>query len=163
MRVTLTFEIDRDRYKLPIYTLRMPGSRLYVVNSPALVSAVQRHYKSLSFMPLVAKASVKVSRFSKTASEIINTNTNGEEGDWGYVHTFHDAIQPSLAPGAQLDVMNRVMLGLVAASIYRLKEQNATEVRLFDWVKHQITLATTSSAYGPSNPYKDPAVETAFW
>ncbi|KAF1962610.1 hypothetical protein CC80DRAFT_542916 [Byssothecium circinans] len=67
-----------DKYNLPIYTLRMPGSRIYVVNSPALISAVQRQYKALAFMPLVAKASVKVSRFSKTASDIINTNTNGE-------------------------------------------------------------------------------------
>jgi hypothetical protein len=114
-------------------------------------------------MPLAAKASVKVSRFSKTASEIINTNTNGEEGEWGYVHTFHDAIQPSLAPGAQLDAMNRVMLGLVASSLHQLREQATTEVRLFDWVKHQITFATTSSAYGPSNPYKDPGVMAAFW
>ncbi|KAF2793663.1 cytochrome P450 [Melanomma pulvis-pyrius CBS 109.77] len=153
----------RDRYNLPIYTLRMPGSRIYVVNSPALISAVQRQYKALAFMPLVAKASVKVSRFSKTASDIINTNTNGEEGDWGYVMTFHDTIQPSLAPGTHLDAMNRVMLGLVAEYLNRLREQLPTTVRLFDWVKHQITLATTSSTYGPSNPYKSPTVEAAFW
>lgn len=153
----------RDRYNLPIYTLRMPGSRIYVVNSLALISAVQRQHKALAFMPLAAKASVKVSRFSKTASDIINTNTNGEDGDWGYVMTFHDAIQPSLAPGTHLDAMNRVMLGLVAESLNRLKEQVPTTVGLFDWVNHQITLATTNSAYGPSNPYKDPKIETAFW
>jgi hypothetical protein len=77
--------------------------------------------------------------------------------------TFHDAIQPSLAPGTHLDAMNRVMLGLVAGSLNRLKEQLPTTVRLFDWVNHQITLVTTSSAYGPSNPYKDPQFEAAFW
>ncbi|KAF2635621.1 cytochrome P450 [Massarina eburnea CBS 473.64] len=152
----------RDKYKLPIYTLRMPGSRIYVVNSPALISVVQRQHKALAFMPLAAKASVKVSQFSKTASEIINTNTNGEDGDWGYVMTFHDAIQPSLAPGTHLDAMNRVMLGLVAQSLNGLKERSHTTVKLFDWVQHQITLATTSSAYGPSNPYKDPSIEAAF-
>jgi hypothetical protein len=140
----------------------MPGSRLYVINSPALISAAQRQHKALAFMPLVAKASVKVSRFSKTASEIINTNTNGEDGDWGYVMTFHDAIQPSLAPCTHLDAMNRVMLGLVAESLNRLKDEVPTTVKLFDWVRHQITLATTSSAYGPSNPYKDPSIEAAF-
>lgn len=154
---------DRDRYKLPIYTLRIPGSRIYVVNSPSLISAVQRQYKALAFMPLVAKASVKVSRFSKTASDIINTNTNGEDGDWGYVMTFHDSLQPSLAPGMHLDAMNRAMLGLVAESLNRLKKQVPKTVRLFDWVTHEIALATTSSVYGPSNPYNDPECEAAFW
>lgn len=141
----------------------MPGSRIYVVNSPSLISAVQQQHKALAFMPLIANASVKVSRFSKTASEIINTNTNGEDGDWGYVMTFHDAIQPSLAPGRHLDGMNRVMLGLVAKSISELGKQVPTSVRMFEWVKNQITLATTSSAYGQFNPYKDPKVEAAFW
>jgi hypothetical protein len=136
---------------------------MYVVNSPALISAVQRQHKALAFMPLVAKASVKVSRFSKTASDIINTNTNGEDGGCGYVMTFHDAIQPSLAPGPCLDAMNRVMLGLVADSLNRLRERVPTTVRLFDWINHQITLATTSAAYGPSNPYKNPKIEAAFW
>lgn len=153
----------RDKHNLPIYTLRLPGSRIYVVNSPALISAVQRQHKVLAFMPLVAKASVKISGFSKTASDIINTNTNGEDGDWGYVLTFRDAIHPSLAPGTQLDGMNRVMLGLVAESLNRVKEQVPKSVKLFEWVSHQITLATTSAAYGPSNPYKEPRFEAAFW
>lgn len=95
-------QICRDKFKLPIYTLRMPYSRIYVVNSPGLVSAVQRQQKVLAFMPLVADASVKVSGFSKTASEIIHTNINCEDGDWGYVMTFHNATQPQLAPGPYL-------------------------------------------------------------
>ncbi|EAT85804.2 hypothetical protein SNOG_07153 [Parastagonospora nodorum SN15] len=153
----------RDKFNLPIYTLRLPGSRIYVVNSPALMSAVQKQYKALAFMPLVADASVKVSRFSKTASDIINMNINGDDGNWGYVMTFHDAIQPSLAPGTHLDAMNRIMLGLVAQTFNGLKEEAPTTVKLFDWVQHQITLATTGSVYGPSNPYKDPKFEAAFW
>ncbi|KAF2868440.1 cytochrome P450 [Massariosphaeria phaeospora] len=153
----------RDKYNLPIYTLRIPGSKLYVVNSPALISAIQRQYRTLAFMPIVAKASINVSRFSKTASEIIILNSNGDDGYWGYIMTFHDAVAPSLVPGADLDGMNRAMLKLVAVSLNRLREQAATNVKLFGWVRHQMTLATTSAAYGPSNPYKDPTVEAAFW
>jgi hypothetical protein len=114
-------------------------------------------------MPLVADASVKVSRFSKTATDIIHTNINGENGDWGYVMTFHDAIQPSLAPGIHLDAMNRVMLGSIAQTFAQLQEKVPTTVRLLGWVNHQITLATTGSVYGPHNPYKDPQLEAAFW
>jgi hypothetical protein len=134
-----------------------------VVNSSSLISAVQKQHTTLAFMPMAAKGSIKVSRFSKMATDIINTNTNGEDGDWGYVHTFHDAIQSSLAPGAKLDAMNRVMLGVVAASIERVAEEPAKCIRLHEWVKHQITLATTDSVYGPANPYRDSAVEKAFW
>lgn len=115
-------------------------------------------------MPLMAKISINVARFSKTASDIVMMNINGEEGDWGYVHTFSRVTLPPLLPGPSLDAMNRAMLGLVAASLKQAKEQcqPVINVRLHEWVKHQIILATTNSAYGPSNPWKDPAVESAF-
>jgi hypothetical protein len=134
-----------------------------VVNSPSLISAVQKQRTILAFMPMVAKGSIKVSRFSKMATDIINTNTNGEDGDWGYVNTFHDAIHPSLAPGAKLDAMNRVMLGVVAELIDRVAEEPVKCIKLHEWVKHQIALATTDSVYGPANPYRDSAIEKAFW
>jgi hypothetical protein len=110
----------------------------------------------------MAQASVKVARFSKTATDIVNTITHGEEGDSGMVMTFHDATQPALAPGMQLDAMNRVMLGLVAAALNRMREQEVMKVKLFNWVKGQITMATTNSAYGPANPYKGPEILDAF-
>jgi hypothetical protein len=106
---------------------------------------------------------MKVARFSKTAGEIVSTNANGEEGKYGYVMTFQESTYPHLAPGPHLDAMNRVMLELVATSLNRLRENSITKVRFFDWLTHQITLATTDAAYGPSNPYKDPSIEAAFW
>jgi hypothetical protein len=56
--------------------------------------------------------------------------------------------------------MNRVMAEKVAASISRMKEQ---KVKLFEFVSHEITFATTDSVYGPQNPFKDPKVEQSFW
>jgi hypothetical protein len=76
--------------------------------------------------------------------------------------TLHDAIQPSLAPSSQLNAMNHVMLGCVTASLDGVRGLTSFQVRLFEWVRQQVTLATTSSGYGPCNPYKDPAVEAAF-
>jgi hypothetical protein len=91
--------------------------------------------------------------------EIISTDVNGND----YGHSFHDAIQPPLAPGEDLDAMNRTMLGLVAASLNGLRTQHNTQLKLFSWVTSQITIATTGAAYGPGNPWRDPAFETAFW
>lgn len=114
-------------------------------------------------MPMIAKGSIMVSRFSKAGAEIINTNTNGENGDWGYVNTFHDAIQPAVSPGRHLDTMNRMMLGLVASQFDEQANYQRQKVKLFEWVRHQITLATTSSVYGSGNPFRDCAIEQAFW
>ncbi|KAF2192964.1 hypothetical protein K469DRAFT_652702, partial [Zopfia rhizophila CBS 207.26] len=37
----------RDQYHLPIYTLRLPFYRVYVVNLPSLIQTAQRQAKSL--------------------------------------------------------------------------------------------------------------------
>lgn len=112
---------------------------------------------------MIAKGSIAVSGFSKTGADIINTNTNGEDGNWGYVNTFHDAIHPAVSPGRNLDALNRMMLGLVAAQFDEQAKHGRQDVKLFEWVRKQITLATTDSVYGPGNPYRDSAIEQAFW
>ncbi|KAI9649219.1 hypothetical protein NHQ30_001787 [Ciborinia camelliae] len=151
----------RNKHDLPIYTLRLPGVRLYVVNSPSLIPAVQRQYKDLAFPPLEAKGAMSVCGTSKITNDILNTNINGEEGDWGYSMTFYKAIHKPLAPGPDLDAMNRVMAQKVAASIDGIKGQRT--VPLFDFIKREIAIATTDSVYGPQNPFKDPAVADGFW
>jgi len=108
-------------------------------------------------------ASIKVTGFSNTTKEIFASESAGGEGSKGYAMTFDDYTHPPLAPGMQLDAMNRVMLGLVAGVLKRVGEQMVTKVSLFEWVKEQITMITTSAAYGPTNPYKDPEIKAAFW
>ena len=36
-------------------------------------------------------------------------------------------------------------------------------VDMWQWIKHEITHATTESVYGPMNPYRDISVESGFW
>ena len=97
---------------------------------------------------------------SKIANDILGTNVNGDEGFWGYSITFYKTIHTPLSPGPELDAMNRVMAQKVMASIDRLEEK---VVNFFDFIKHEITLATTDSVYGPQNPFKDPAIVESFW
>ncbi|KAJ8069257.1 hypothetical protein OCU04_002921 [Sclerotinia nivalis] len=151
----------RNKHDLPIYTLRLPGARLCVVNSLALIPAVQRQYKDLAFPPLEAMGAMSVCGSSKTANDILNTNINGDEGDWGYSMTFYKTIHKPLAPGPELDAMNRVMAQKVAASVDGIKGERS--VRLFDFIKREIAMATTESVYGPQNPFKDPVVADGFW
>lgn len=160
IRFSLTRQ-PRERYDLPIYTIRLPGARLYVINSTSLITFVQRQYKVLAFPPLEAKLAMNVCGSSKTANDILNTNINGDKGFWGYSITHYKAIHPPLFPGPGLDAMNRLMAQRVAASLDRA--QTSKEIKLFEFIKQEITMATTDSVYGPQNPFQDPAVVHLFW
>ncbi|KAI6351420.1 hypothetical protein MCOR25_009939 [Pyricularia grisea] len=35
--------------------------------------------------------------------------------------------------------------------------------QLFEWVRHEILIATTESVYGPNNPFRDPSMEKAWY
>jgi hypothetical protein len=122
---------------------------------------VQRQFKALAFPPIEAKLASSVCGSSKTANDILMTNVNGEEGHWGYSITFYRMIHTPLNPGPELDAMNRVMAQKVTASIDGLKAPKS--VQLFEFIRKEITLATTDSVYGPENPFQDPAISEAFW
>lgn len=144
----------RDKLNLPIYTLRLPGARLYVVNSPRLVPAVQKLHKTLSFAA-VAAASARIFLVSKQGREVI---ARGLMQDGSYTANFGAAIHPALTPGASLNHMNRVAARTIAASLGALQAGGPQETNLFDWVRDQIVLATSDAVYGPHNPFRDPEV-----
>lgn len=143
----------------------MPGSKIYIVNTVELVGAVQRQPKVLAFPPIEAKFAMVVCDLSKEANDILKINVNGDEGDWGYSMEFYKSLHPALAPGEGLDAMNRVMIQNIAASTEALKptRTRATRIGLMEWIRRQITMATTNSVYGSMNPFKDPKIEKAFW
>ena len=143
----------------------MPGSKMYVVNSPELIVAVQKHPKTLAFPPIEAKFASRVCDSSKEAQEILQINVNGDEGDWGLSMDSYKAMRGALAPGTALDAMNRVMIQNVAASLERLRSQGDTPLKIgfLSWLRHEVTMATTNSVYGPMNPFKNPKVEEGFW
>ena len=102
---------------------------------------------------------------SKDGNEIIAKNLNGEEGDWGYSHDVYKSMHSALAPGPGLDGMNRIMIQNIAHSLNQLRAQGdqSLNMRLAEWSRHEITMATTNSVYGRCNPFKDPKIENAFW
>ncbi|KAL8810815.1 MAG: hypothetical protein Q9200_002283 [Gallowayella weberi] len=143
----------------------MVTSKIYVVNAVDLISSVQRLPKILAFPPIEAKFATTICASSKEGNDIIANNLNGEEGDWGYSHDVYKSMNSALAPGLGLDGMNRTMIQTIAHAIDRLNPQNGrkTSIQLGEWTRHEITMATTSSAYGEHNPFKDSDVENAFW
>lgn len=150
-----------DKYKMPICTLHLPGSRLYVINSTSLIPTAQKQFKALAFPPLEAMAAKNICGSSKVANDILDTNINGDDGPRSYSVSHYPAVRGPLSPGKGLDAMNRVMAEKVAVSIDGMKTKQ--RVKLFEFISHEITIATTDSVYGPQNPFKDRKVEDSFW
>lgn len=150
---------------LPIFTMTMPGTKMYVVTTPELIQAIQKQPKELAFPPIEAKFASRVCGSSAEAHKIMMTNVNGDEGDWGLSMETYAAMRAALAPGPDLDNMNRVMIQNIAAALDHLTAAGGkhAKIGLAKWLRSSVTAATTNSVYGPQNPFKQQAVEDGFW
>ncbi|KAF2185778.1 cytochrome P450 [Zopfia rhizophila CBS 207.26] len=154
----------RDKYRLPIYTLRLPGIRMYVINSASLLTTVQRQSKTVSFEPIKVKAAVTLSGSSKTANDIVQSYEYGGEGSGGYATALHRTLQAQLSPASDaLHEMNRAAVDNIAAFVDKAQSRRGQTFALFEWIKHEVAITTTNSVYGPENPFKDPRVEESYW
>ncbi|GAB1317462.1 hypothetical protein MFIFM68171_07672 [Madurella fahalii] len=152
----------RDKYRLPIYTLRMPGNRIYVVNSTSLIPVVQRQFRVLSFNALEASIAQDVIGVSKPVQEIIARDVSRDEG---YLMSFPKYIHPAVHAGPHLDAMNKKAVEVLAEALdqHAKNSKGSPKVKLFTWIRHELMLATTDSVYGPHNPYRDPNMEEAWF
>jgi hypothetical protein len=152
------------KYGLQIYSLAMPGGRIYVINSPKLVLSAQRQPKTLSFWFIEAKFTAKLGGLSKEASDKLLANLPHKQEDPGLFIKGMSATHKAMMPGESIDYMTLVAAKVAAASLERFEtDETARRIDLWNWVQHEMTLETTESVYGPANPYRDPEVENGFW
>ncbi|KAK7987376.1 hypothetical protein PG989_007691 [Apiospora arundinis] len=151
----------RDRYDLPIYTLRMPGQRVYVVNSLSLIPQIQRHIKTIAFAPIEAQAADAVMGVGPAGNAIIGSERMFESDS--YLSTFVPSTQPALSPGPGLDSLNGATIRCIANSTKMLAEGGPKTLELFAWVRRELFMATTEAIYGPKNPFRDPKLEQAWF
>ncbi|KAI0972458.1 cytochrome P450 [Xylaria arbuscula] len=150
----------RDKYNFPIYTLRLPGLRLYVVNSPPLITAIQNQYRTLSFTALEGKVAVNVIGVNKAIGAVIERDVTSDDG---YLMNFPKYIHSALAAGPGLDTMNRRSTQVISKSLDIRAQKGKTTINMFSWVRHELLMATTEGVYGPKNPFRDPAMEEAWY
>ncbi|KAI1175558.1 cytochrome P450 oxidoreductase [Nemania sp. FL0916] len=159
MRKSKFYSYLRDVYGYPIHTLRLPGSCIYVINSTSLIPVAQRQFKTLAFGPIEVKAAENVMGASRAAVKIMSDEM---VADHGYLTTFKHSIHPALSPGVELDAMNRVSVESIATSPNAVTTER-TRIQLFNWVRHQIFVATSDGVYGPQNPFRHLEVEAAWY
>ncbi|KAK8130862.1 cytochrome p450 protein [Apiospora sp. TS-2023a] len=153
----------------PIFTLPMPGSRMYVVTDPLLAAAVQR-CKTLSFTPLVPDIIKRVLGLDEASVAIARKNLDPGPGEpRGILADWQDLIARGMKPGEELNVMSRnavsaLKLHLDQEQAYFMQHRSYREVDLLEWVRHIVTLATASHFFGSRNPIsQDPELVRAFW
>ena len=138
---------------------------MYIVTTPDMIQAIQKQPKVLAFPPVEAKFASKICGTSTAAHNIVMTNVNGDEGDWGLSIETYAAIKRTLAPGPNLDEMNYKMVQNVTASLDSLKSPSMgmKRIKLGKWLFKNVTAATTNSVYGVHNPFLDQTIVDSFW
>ncbi|KAK1830673.1 cytochrome P450 [Podospora conica] len=150
----------------PIFTVSLPGQKMYVIAKPDLIRAAQKQHRILAFPPISAKFSTKICGSSPHAQTVIDASVFSDEGDSGIWVDIHDAMHAALRPGAPLDDMNRDMLKRITEALDELEHSSANAPQTWHlnaWLKDAVTTATTRSVYGPRSPFEDKAVVDAFW
>ncbi|OAK95751.1 cytochrome P450 [Phaeosphaeriaceae sp. SRC1lsM3a] len=59
--------------------------------------------------------------------------------------------------------MNKTAVASIAKFLSITELNGPYDTNLFEWIKHEVTLITTDSVYGPSNPFRTSNVEQSFW
>jgi hypothetical protein len=151
------------KHHLPIYALNVLSQKIYVVNSPDLIAAVQRNTKSLSFGPLIIEVSRRMLNVPNETAAQIAKNQFGDESGYSYMLELHNAQYGVLAPGQPLDQMNVDVLSRMLPFINDIKN-NEEPISLLPFLRHIFTIAGAYALLGPSSPFENnPDLEKAMW
>ena len=137
---------------------------MYVVNSPNIVRAVERQPKTISFWYVEAKATSRIGGMSKEANKKLLENLQGVHGKESLLLKGLDETHKVMKPGNGITPMVSIAAQTAAGHMEELETNSSSRrIDLWEWVRHEITVATTEAVYGPTNPYRDTDVEHAFW
>lgn len=159
--------MSSNSIKAPVFTLLLPGTKLYIVTTVELIQAIQKQSKVLDFHPILVKFAARACGVSKRSHDIAMRNLDGGE-DIGQHSLFRETnaeTKKALSPGQCLDKMNQIMVQKIVESFSNIipPDNNHSNLMLEKFIISSITSATTESIYGPDNPFKDSSVQDAFW
>ncbi|KAI7222027.1 hypothetical protein KC333_g1372 [Hortaea werneckii] len=155
------------RHQLGLYTLRTIFGRMYIISSPSWTQAFHRASKTLSFHDLVAPTLHSILSLDPGTLQIFTENLNNERGDRsGVLWEIHDLVKRVLAPGStSLKEVNQVFFDEIATHVNALPRGEGTEpVELWKWVGRIVSMSSTTTIYGPFNPFAlEPSLVDDFW
>ncbi|RDW62260.1 hypothetical protein BP6252_11693 [Coleophoma cylindrospora] len=146
---------------LQAFTLKMLGTRLYIINDATLVQLVLRNTKTISFEPLELQFVVKTFRLDDRVKKILEYNAPNDEPT--YLSELHTATSSSLMNGPALHEMNARVLECLFESLNGIGAEEQQK-NLYDWIRYIFTQASAEALYGPQNPIKhDRSLIESLW
>ncbi|KAF2009659.1 cytochrome P450, partial [Aaosphaeria arxii CBS 175.79] len=143
----------KNQCQMPIFTLRMPFLRQYVITSPALIHAAQRQANALNFGPVARDFGFLFSGLLKSSQETL-IKAYAAEGN-GFTNIIHE----NLKPGDYLGSVSKDALIALKSTLPSMLDAPKGHTDLYDSIRRPLTLALTDALYGPHNPFRDPQVE----
>jgi len=150
--------LHRNKYGLPIHTLRLPFQRIYVVNSTELIPLLQKQWRTVSFAAIAADAG-QVVGMSREAVKIMHQDLTSEHG---FSVSWPRFIVPAMSPGKDFDAIISRAIEVLAGEMKTLKLEGTVCLDLSQWSRKMMIMATTEAVWGPQNPYRDPKVVEAW-
>jgi cytochrome P450 len=96
---------------------------------------------------------------SKPALEVMKRDLTSEHG---FSTSWPKYIMPAMAPGPDLDAINRRAIEVYVAEMATLRTRGTTKVGLAEWSRRMMVISTSEAVWGPDNPFRDPAVVDAW-
>lgn len=154
----------RTRTSLPIYTIKLFGHNIYIVNSVELVSGVDRNAQDFSFAPYLVQFAVRALHPTVDATRKLSENLDGGNSDPGLRIQTQKAMRESMASGTStLGIMNCELLRQLSDLMDMQVSAIDGPVGLFHWVRDTVTIASTNTVYGVANPFLRKEVADGLW
>lgn len=67
-----------------------------------------------------------------------------------------------MAPGPGLDNMIQRAVDGLTSSLEVIRRESPATINLYNWVQHEVILATTDAEFGPGNPFQNSEFEEAW-
>ncbi|KAL8920373.1 MAG: hypothetical protein Q9172_004540 [Xanthocarpia lactea] len=153
------------KHKLSIFTVKILGKDVHIINSPDLVVAVQKNPRIYDFSVFANTMLPRLFDLDKKTMKLASTNIEHPGGSRNLVVEINRIFHRCLSPGPSLEKMERVALPRLLCYFEELGSRtDATTLDLFAWLRSVMTVASTEAIYGPENPFsKRPQLEQAFW
>jgi hypothetical protein len=143
----------------------MFGGTIHIIGSAELMNSLHRQAKAVSFWYLEARFTAELGTLSRDGSKKLVANLEPASKDRSLLTDGLKATQQAVSPVGGLDEMIRIAADNTKIRLDSLAsvENRSLTINLWDWIQHEITVATTERVYGSGSPYRDSKVEAGFW
>lgn len=143
--------------------MSMFGGNVHIIGSPDLVYSLQRQPRSLSFYFFEGTFTAKFGGMTKKNEDAILRGIEPDSKDDSPVLDGLKYTKFAVSPQGGMPDMVRIATTTILSQLNQLQKERRVKVDLWDWIRHEVSVATTDAVYGPANPYRDPKFEAAFW